>query len=475
MCEIPAALGWVFGGLVSPIFKNAGLCVPALNERMVNMKKNRIIAVALAGAMSLSLLAGCNDSSQAGKEELSEVEYNVEEVVAPYLENLDPIPDADKDFVIEMGYNDCDHMVGAIIGQDTGLYKALGLNVNITKTGKVADYMASGDMQVGYAGLAGLVNIYKKGAPVMMPAGSHTGGSKYMVVHPDVESLDEVVGGRVDIGEGKSFSLDWTEYCDQLGIPLDIATYYQGGSMSDTDGMMALKADQIDIFTCCDPYASIAEEEGFGKIIATCWGADVKEDKSTGWGIHCGYYINSDFANAHPELATRLVLAHCLAVQYMYLHPYSAGEMFAQTFGTSKSVGLRTMYLKTNAEGRTLTYDITQDNLDNYDEWWDLLGIPESEQTKFTDAEGFMDLSWLEKTGIESFDEFMERENIDETQPIGMSYPDWLYWAEAVDGIDHNSTDGKIEKWMNNEIVSELAPYTGDGEPYVAPKSLREQ
>ena len=51
----------------------------------------------------------------------------------------------------------------------------------------------------------------------------------------------------------------------------------------------------------------------------------MKEDKSTGWGIHCGYYINADFAEQHPELTTRLVLAHCLSLKYMYQHPYSAG------------------------------------------------------------------------------------------------------------------------------------------------------
>ena len=433
------------------------------------MRQRKWTALLMAGALTFSLLAGCVDSSES--EELSEVEYDVEAVVAPYLENLDPIPEADKDFQIEMGYNDCDHMVAAIIGQDTGLYEALGLHVNITKTGKVSEYMAAGDMQVGYAGFSGLINIYNKGAPVMMPAGSHLGGSKYMVVHPDVESLDELIGDRIDIGAANSYSLDWTEYCDRLGLPLDLESNYQPASMSDADGMMALKADQLDIFTCCDPYASIAEEEGFGKIIATCWGADVQEDKSTGWGIHCGYYINSDFAEEHPELATRLVLAHCLAIQYMYLHPYSAGEMFAKTFGTSKGVGLRTMYLKTNAEGRTLCYAIDQSNLDTYDEWWDMLGIPPEEQTKVTDAEGFMDLSWLEKCGIEPFDEFIQRERIDEIQPIGMSYPDWLYWAETVDGIDHDSPDGKVEKWMNNEIESPIGPYTGDAEPYVAPMS----
>ena len=447
------------------------------------MKTKKRLALALAAAMLLTA-AACHDSSQGGTpspgqtqgsqtgtpQGLSQVDYDPEAEIAPYLDHLPEIPEADKDFVIEMGYNNCDHMVGAIIGQDTGLYDALGLHVNITKTGQVASAMASGEMVVGYAGFGGLIQNYNKGAQVIMPAGSHLGGAMYLVVSPEIESLDEVVGKTLDMGEGSNYSTFWLEICDKLGIPSDIGTYYKGSSMGDEDAMMALRAGHLDIFTCCDPYASIAEEEGFGKILATAWHADVKEDKSTGWGIHCGYYINADFAEQHPELTTRLVLAHCLSLKYMYQHPYSAGLMFAKTFGTSDAVGLRTMYLKTNAEGRTMCWTISKDNMSNYEDWYDMLGVPEEERTLVTDTEGFMDLSWLEKCGIEDFQTFIDEAKIDEIQPLGMSYADWLYMAETIDGVDHSSQVGKVAKWMENgsKTESPIEPYTGDG-AYVAP------
>ena len=449
----------------------------------MKMKRKRLLALALAGTMVAGILSGCHDStetpssgggdqggSQSTSQGLTKVDYDPVAEIAPYLDKLPEIPEEDKDFVIEMGYNNCDHMVAAIIGQDTGLYDALGLHVNITKTGQVASAMASGEMVVGYAGFGGLIENVNKGARVIMPAGSHLGGAMYMVVPPEVESLDEVVGKTLDMGEGSNYSTFWLEICDKLGIPSDIGTYYDGNSMGDEDAMMALRAGHLDIFTCCDPYASIAEEEGFGKIVATAWHADVKDDKSTGWGIHCGYYINADFAEAHPELTTRLVLAHCLSIKYMYQHPYSAGLMFAETFGTSDAVGLRTMYLKTNAEGRTLCWTIDQRNMDNYETWYDMLGVPEEERTLVTDAEGFMDLSWLEKCGIEDFQTFIDEAKIDEIQPLGMSYADWLYMAETIDGVNHDSTVGKVDKWMENgnKTESPIEPYTGDG-AYVAP------
>ena len=96
--------------------------------------------------------------------------------------------------------------------------------------------------------------------------------------------------------------------------------------------------------------------------------------------------------------------------------------------------------------------------------------MPEEERTLVTDVDGFMDLSWLDKCGIEDFQTFIEEEGIDEMQPLGMSYADWLYMAETIDGIDHNSEVGKLDKWMENgsKTESPIEPYTGDG-VYVAP------
>jgi len=104
------------------------------------VKTHKWMALALSAAMLAVALASCHDSSaqpqnsnqpqggQQGADQsqtLGKVDYDPQEAIAPYLEYLPEIPEADKDYVIEMGYNNCDHMVGAIIGQDTGLYDAL--------------------------------------------------------------------------------------------------------------------------------------------------------------------------------------------------------------------------------------------------------------------------------------------------------------------------------------------------------------
>lgn len=418
--------------------------------------KKRILSCLLAIMMLTVIMTGCQDSSL--QKNVVKVDYDVNKEVEPYLAKLPAIPEADKSFVIQMGYNDCDHMVAAIIGDNAGIYKALGLNVVVTKSGQTAAAMASGDMVAGYSGFSSMVKSANKGAPVFMPAGSHLGGSKYFVVRSEINSPEEIIGSRITVGEADMFSPYWLSYCEQVGLPTDY-TRYQGVDMDDNDAIVAMKAGQIDGYMCCDPFGTMAEFEGFGKIIGTEWGAHVSDDLETGWGLHCGYFINKDFANDHKELTTRLVLAHCLAIKYMYQHPYNAGMMFADDFGVDPAVGLRTMYMKLCAEGRTLSWDVNETNIKNYTDYWNSYGIPEDKIPEVKDLPSFLDLQYLEACGIESFKDFMVNNKIDEKFPIRDPYLTWLEKAETIDGVDHSSKVGKtVEKWNNNEVVTKLAP-----------------
>lgn len=418
------------------------------------MKTRKIISSVMAVALTLSL-ASCTDSSKDEGLKSQYVEYDVQAAVAPYLDNLDPIPEADKDYVIEMGLNDCDHMVAAFLGRETGIYEALGLNVNVTMSSQAISAVAAGDMDMAYHSFQSYIRNYNKGGPFKCLVGSHLGGARYFVVRDEITSLDQIK--KLTVSEASMLRTEWLRWCLELGMDPDV-TKYEGASMSQPDSLLALKSDAIDGIFVCDPYASQAEEGGFGRIINTSWGSQNAE-LGLGWGQCCTEIFNSDFVEQHPELTTRVVLAHCLSTKYMYEHPYTAGLMFAESFGTTASVGLRTMYLKTNAEGRTLSWEISMENLHNlnaYETWWN---IPEGSRIAITNGpeENFYDFSFLEACGIESFDTFLEEAGINERFPIGMTYTDWLAMAEAVDGVDSATSEaGKnVEKWMRNEVLDD--------------------
>ena len=408
--------------------------------------KKRTLAIMLIAIMMLSILTGCTDSSKVTS--IKKVDYDPVAEVKRF--KLAELSETEKNYTIQMGYNNCDHMVASLIGQSAGIYEALGLKVNITKTSKIMEAMASGEMDVGYQGIKGAIKSVNNGAPLFMAAANHVGGSRYLVVSNDIKEGKDLIGKDLAIGTGAAVSPEWMRYADELGIPREIDKY-NVVDMAQADALFALKAGKIDGFICCDPYASQAESEGFGHAIATGWGAHVSEDKSEGWGMCCVYCMNNDFPKKCPELARRLIIAHSLATEYLYSHPYNAAMMFAEGFGTTPDVGLRTVYMKTVAEGRTLTWEFTEDNLKNLVDYYYEYEIPEKEIPSIKDINKFMSTEVLSMAELSNFNTFM-KEKVDPKFPIGMTYIEWLKKARAVDGISPDDKTGEnTELWLKDK------------------------
>ena len=391
--------------------------------------KKRMIAMGLVLVMGMIFLAGCTDSSK--QTVIQEIDYDPVAQVAKY--ELGELSDAEKDYLIQMGYNNCDHMVPAIIGELAGIYDALGMKVEVTKTGQIMQAMSSGEMQVGYQGISGAILSVNQGAPLFMAAANHLGGSYYLVVSNDIKEPKDLIGKKLAIGANSEIRPNWLGWSEELGIPAGLENY-EVVEMSAPDALFAMKAGQIDGFSTCDPFASQAEFEGIGYIMATSWNGHISEDKEEGWGICCIYAMSDEFSEEYPELSRRLVLAHALAVEYLYEHPYNASMMFAEGFGVAPEVGLKTVYMKTVAEGRTITWEFSKENLDNYIQYYYDYNIPEEEIPNIADIENFMSTDLLETCGIGPFDSFI-KERVDKNFPIGDSYEDWLDKAKIIDGI----------------------------------------
>lgn len=156
--------------------------------------------------------------------------------------------------------------------------------------------------------------------------------------------------------------------------------------------------------------------------------------------------MNKDFADKCPELARRLVYAHMLSVKYLYTHPYNAAMMFADGFDCDPYVGLRTVYMKTVAEGRTITWHWSEENLKNdedFDTQWTNPSIPEVDINYASIYEDSLKRAnaLQESAKVDDFDEFIEKE-VDPISPIGISFEDWYNHAKTIDGIsDENAVD----------------------------------
>ncbi len=166
----------------------------------------------------------------------------------------------------------------------------------------------------------------------------------------------------------------------------------------------------------------------------------------------CVYAMSNTFREEHPELAKRLVLAHALSIKYIYQHPYNAAMIFADAFGTKPEVALNTIYMKTVKEGRTLTWQFSQKNLENYMKQYEKYSeyVPAENIPNINDFEKFMSTDLIEACGVEDFHDFIANE-VEPLYPIGISFEDWLKKAKEIDGITSTEYDDAAEIKMNDQ------------------------
>lgn len=389
-------------------------------KKMKKRKPNILLVVLFLGILALSGCGGQTpqDSEQTGDDLAAQL---VEEY------NLEPLSAEDANYTINMGYYDCDHMTAACIAMDTGIFDALGLKVNLTGNGNVPEAMAAGKMDVGYAGWTTTLRAVQKGTPLFIAGQNHTGGAEYLVASLGIKSPADLVGKRVSFGtDPEENNLNWVEWAEQLGIPADI-TLYENYNMSDKDEYFALKAGKLDAYICCDPWGSMAEYEGTGWVVIR-----QNTERNGFQGTCCKIAMHREFAKAHPRLAERVLLAHTLAVQYIYKHPYKAAEIFAKNYSVPLEVGLMTIWKKTNEEGRTISWDLKMDEMEN--QLATMRKYSVQDDINNVNLADYVDTTYMDNCGAKDFQTFIKNE-VDPVFPLGMGYEDWKAKAMEVDNI----------------------------------------
>ncbi|WP_418791799.1 ABC transporter substrate-binding subunit SaoX [Phosphitispora sp. TUW77] len=369
------------------------------------MKKiKKVLLVLGVAAFVMALIAGCGSSKTTSEN--------------------NTISEEDKNYIVNLGYYNCDHMTAACIAEDTGIFDELGIKVNVTGNGKVPEAMAAGKMDVGYIGTEGLMRAYLKGSPIIVAANNHMGGSYYLVAANDIKNPIELVGKKMGIGKDpEKNSASWLLIANSLGIPLE-GKNYETFEMADKDKFLALKTGQLAGYTCCDPWGSMAEYEKVGKIIGVA--SKLPGDK---WGSCCVLSMNQDFVKEHPELAKKMIVAHSKAIEYIYTHPYKAAEIFAENYNVPVEVALMTIYRKTVAEGRSLTWELDEQKIQ--DEIAYELSVKTLE--KAPPITEFVNTKLISEAGTDNFAAFI-KDKVDPVFPIGMSFEDWKKKAAEVDG-----------------------------------------
>ena len=119
-------------------------------------------------------------------------------------------------------------------------------------------------------------------------------------------------------------------------------------------------------------------------------------------------------------------------VQYMYNHPYKAAEIFAKNYSVPLEVGLMTMWKKTNEEGRTISWDLKMDEMENQLATMRKYGV--QDDINNVNLADYVDSTYMDNCGAKDFKTFIKNE-VDPVFPLGMSFEDWKAKAVEVDHI----------------------------------------
>jgi NitT/TauT family transport system substrate-binding protein len=329
-------------------------------------------------------------------------------------------------YVIKMGYYNCDHMTAAPVAKDAGIFDELGLNVEVIGNAKVPEAMAAGRMDVGYIGFERTVRAYLKGCPIFISAMNHLGGSYYLVVRNDITDPRQLIGKKLALGtDPEKNSPEWVTFSEKVGIPAE-GKYYETFNMADKDEFFALKIGSLDGYMTCDPWASMAEYDKCGRIVPEF---TITKMPSGKWGTCCVLSMNSNFAQAHPDLAVKIILAHSKAIRFIYTHPLKSAEIFSKNYSVPLEVALMTIFKKTVEEDRTMRWDIHDENIQEAVNW----NLNMKTLDGAAESRTYVRTEYLEKAGTGDFDTFI-KEKVDPVFPLGMSYEDWKKKAYEIEG-----------------------------------------
>ena len=164
---------------------------------------------------------------------------------------------------VTIGYLPSDHDAALFVAEKQGLYEKKGIKVELVQFNNGGDLMtamASGQVDVGYVGIAPVLSSVAKGVPVKVISSAQTEGSGIIVTKDSgIKSAADLKGKSIATpGEASIQHVLLSNYLDKNGLSIkDLnVSAMKVPSMND-----ALKTKQIDGIITFQPYVSIAAND----------------------------------------------------------------------------------------------------------------------------------------------------------------------------------------------------------------------
>ena len=186
--------------------------------------------------------------------------------------------------------------------------------------------VASGNLEIASGGLSATLQVAAKGSSVQVLANGCDGG--WMVLaQPSINSFKDLAGKKVTVQSGSIglVSLNWK--LRQEGVFGKAEVVF----MDNADQPGALMRGDAAAICCFEPYAALAEHNGWGKRL---W---VPYDSPMG-KTNLGLVASQKFTKAEPELTRKMVRAHVKATGEMASSASIAIETTIEQFKMPREV-----------------------------------------------------------------------------------------------------------------------------------------
>ena len=218
----------------------------------------------------------------------------------------------DSGDTVKIGYLPSDHDAALFVADAQGLYKNKGINtelVQFNNGGDLMTAMASGDVDVGYVGIAPVLSSVSAGVPVKVISAAQTEGSGIIVTgDSNIENARDLIGKTVATpGEASIQHVLLAAYLKANGLSLNMVNESAMKVPSIND---ALKTGSLPAAVTFQPYVSLgASDSNINKLI----------DSSEIMPGHpcCVVVASDDFLKNHEDTAKDIVDIHKEATTFI--------------------------------------------------------------------------------------------------------------------------------------------------------------
>ena len=216
------------------------------------------------------------------------------------------------DNTVKIGYLPSDHDAALFVADAQGKFAEKNITtelVQFNNGGDLMTAMASGEVDVGYVGIAPVLSSVSKGVPIKVISSAQTEGSGIVVTKESgINSGADLKGKTIATpGEASIQHVLLTYYLKENGLSIDDlnVSAMKVPSMND-----ALKTKQIDGIITFQPYVSIAANDSSNQVLA---------DSKVILPNHpcCVVVASDDFIKNHEDTVKDILAIHKNATDFI--------------------------------------------------------------------------------------------------------------------------------------------------------------